>query len=54
MQDWGSETARREIARKTSGNKEQRNETLWWNEYVQERIKTKKLTKITLDKDNNE
>ena len=29
-------------------------ETWWWNEDVQESIQTKKLAKITLDKDNNE
>ena len=39
---------------KTSGNMKQGNETWWWNEDVQGNIQTKKLAKITLDKDNNE
>ena len=39
---------------KTSGNMTQGKETWWWNEDVQESIQTKKLAKITLDKDNNE
>ena len=39
---------------KTSGNMKQGKETWWWNEDVQESIQTKKLAKITLDKDNNE
>ena len=39
---------------KTSGNMKQGKETWWWNEDVQESIQTKKLAKITLDKDNNQ
>ena len=39
---------------KTSGNMKQGKETWWWNEDVQESIQTKKMAKITLDKDNNE
>ena len=39
---------------KTSGNMKQGKETWWWNEDVQESIQTKKLAKITPDKDNNE
>ena len=39
---------------KTSGNMKQGKETSWWNEDVQVSIQTKKLAKITLDKDNNE
>ena len=39
---------------KTSGNMKQGKETWWWNEGVQDSIQTKKLAKITLDKDNNE
>ena len=39
---------------KTSGNMKQGKETWWWNENVQESIQTKKLAKITLDKDTNE
>ena len=38
----------------TSGNMKQGKETWWWNEDVQESIKTKKMAKLTLDKDNNE
>ena len=39
---------------KTSGNMKQLKETWWGNEDVQENIQTKKLAKITLEKDNNE
>ena len=39
---------------KTSENMKQGKETWWWNEDVHESIQTKKLAKITLDKDNNE
>ena len=39
---------------KTSGNMKQGKETRRWNEGVKESIQTKKLAKITLDKDNNE
>ena len=42
------------LLEKTSRNMKQGKETWWWNEDVQESIQTKKLTKITLDKDNNE
>ena len=38
----------------TSGNMMQGEGTWWWNEDVQESIQTKKLAKITLDKNNNE
>ena len=39
---------------KTSENMKQGKETWWWNEDVQESIQTKKLAKITFDKDNYE
>ena len=39
---------------KTFGNMKLGKETWWSNEDVQESIQTKKLAKITLDKDNNE
>ena len=50
----GSETARREIARENIWKYEAGKGDFGWNEDVQESIKTKKLVKRTLDKDNNE
>ena len=59
MQDWETVTEDlrqlgEKLLGKTSGNMKQGKETRWWNEDVQESIQTKKLAKITLDKDNNE
>ena len=59
MQEWetvtGDLTLLGEILLgKTSGHMEQGKEPWRWNEYVQESIKTKKLAKRNLGKDNNE
>ena len=58
-QDWETVTEDlRQLGEKllgeTTGNMKQRTKTCWWNEDVQENIQTKKLAKITVDKDNNE
>ena len=58
-QDWATVTEDlrqlgEKLLGKTSGNMKQGKETWWWNEDVQESIQTKKLVKITLDKNNNE